>query len=547
MTTTALAQIHQYHEQTKHRPDRYARSLGYMEWSSQPCPFRSYEGGERIELDYRLRAGGALYDEVMAGVHCPPEAVDLASLSSLLRDSLALSAWKRMAGNTWTLRVVPSSGNLHPTEAYLLLPPLAGAVEVPALYHYAPYPHTLERRRDLDAAAWQAFTDSMPPGSFLIGLTSIFWRESWKYGERAFRYCQHDLGHVIAALDCAARLLGWHVRLQSDCPQALLDRLLAVDDQSGPEAESGACLLAVVPIDGIEAEKDPPLAALEDLAQGLTSGVANRLSPYHHHWPLIDQVATASKDSCRRTACPKTLRRGAAIDLEALRSCSARQIIHQRRSAVAFDPEASLSREQAQQIWRRLLPSATAFWSELLPWPACVSLLIQVHRVEGLAPGTYLLLRDPGHASSLRQLLPACAWEACDVPGLIRLRAGDERGEARDIACEQGLAADSCFTVAMLADFESMLSEDTCQAYAQMYWECGALGQICYLEAEAAGARGCGIGCYLDDALIESLGGLPGTWQDLYHFAIGIPVEDSRLRTADPYSHRWRDEDLQQQ
>ena len=36
--------------------------------------------------------------------------------------------------------------------------------------------------------------------SCLVALTSIHWREAWKYGERAFRYCQHDLGHAIAAV-----------------------------------------------------------------------------------------------------------------------------------------------------------------------------------------------------------------------------------------------------------------------------------------------------------------------------------------------------------
>jgi len=39
------------------------------------------------------------------------------------------------------------------------------------------------------------------PGFILLGLSSIHWREAWKYGERAFRYCQHDIGHAIASGD----------------------------------------------------------------------------------------------------------------------------------------------------------------------------------------------------------------------------------------------------------------------------------------------------------------------------------------------------------
>jgi hypothetical protein len=58
-----------------------------------------------------------------------------------------------------------------------------------------------------------------------------------------------------------------------------------------------------------------------------------------------------------------------------------------------------------------------------------------------------------------------------------------------------------------------------------------------YLEAEAAGIRGTGIGCFFDDAMHEMLGIHGRSWQSLYHFTIGGPVEDARLRTIPPYAH----------
>ena len=36
-------------------------------------------------------------------------------------------------------------------------------------------------------------------------------RETFKYGERGFRYCCLDLGHAAAALGAAAAALGWRV------------------------------------------------------------------------------------------------------------------------------------------------------------------------------------------------------------------------------------------------------------------------------------------------------------------------------------------------
>ena len=58
-----------------------------------------------------------------------------------------------------------------------------------------------------------------------------------------------------------------------------------------------------------------------------------------------------------------------------------------------------------------------------------------------------------------------------------------------------------------------------------------------YLEAEAAGVRGTGIGCYFDDAVHKLLGLDGDRFQSLYHFTVGSPVEDPRLMTLPAYFH----------
>src|ERR1017187_5045047 len=72
---------------------------------------------------------------------------------------------------------------------------------------FTPLPHALEQRQRRPQDARSDTT------GFHVGLTSIIWREAWKYGERAFRYCQHDAGHALAALRFAAAALGWRVQL----------------------------------------------------------------------------------------------------------------------------------------------------------------------------------------------------------------------------------------------------------------------------------------------------------------------------------------------
>ncbi len=85
------------------------------------------------------------------------------------------------------------------------------------------------------------------------------------------------------------------------------------------------------------------------------------------------------------------------------------------------------------------------------------------------------------------------------------------------------------FAVAMLAEYrESILAHGPC-AYRQLFWETGVIGQVLYLEAEASGVRGTGIGCFFDELTERTFGITGERFQVLYHFAMGGPVEDARL------------------
>src|SRR5512141_2818067 len=45
-----LNEVIRYHLQTKHHFNRYARSLGHLDWANQPDPFRRFEGAPLIPL-----------------------------------------------------------------------------------------------------------------------------------------------------------------------------------------------------------------------------------------------------------------------------------------------------------------------------------------------------------------------------------------------------------------------------------------------------------------------------------------------------------------
>ncbi|MFQ5585306.1 MAG: nitroreductase family protein, partial [Thermodesulfobacteriota bacterium] len=104
------------------------------------------------------------------------------------------------------------------------------------------------------------------------------------------------------------------------------------------------------------------------------------------------------------------------------------------------------------------------------------------------------------------------------------------------LSCHQEIASDGCFNLGMIAAFEEPLTRLGPWFYPCLFWECGMVGQILYLEAEAAGVRGTGIGCFFDDPVHEVLGLKTTRFQSLYHFTVGKPTEDTRLTTLPPYT-----------
>ncbi len=542
----AIDVVFDYHEQSKHHFHRYAPSLGYLDWATQPNPFRRFVGAPLHRLQLSEAPASPTYDDLYTPGAIPPQPVNGDTLSRLFEFSLALSAWKEYQGSRWALRINPSSGNLHPTEGYLVAGPIPGLHDAPAVYHYSPKEHALERRTEFSSEVWDRAARHCAEGSFFVGLTSIHWREAWKYGLRAYRYCQHDAGHALAAVSLAAAMLGWSARPLNAVSDTDLGGLLGVDrdgDFDGAEHEQPDLLLAVAPsgptaLANVE-PADGALAIAQRMAGGDWLGRANSLSRDHVDWPGIVQVADACVKITASVAESPSQWLSEAMDIRRP-ALGAAQIIRQRRSAVAFDGRTSITTSQFYLMLDRTLPRWDRTpWNTLGP-PVCVHLALFVHLVDGLEPGLYFLVRDPSKLSQLREACNATfAWtkppECPTFLPLYMLVAGDARQAAAQVSCGQDIAGASAFSLGMIADFEEPLRKHGAWFYRRLFWETGVIGQVLYLEAEAAGVRATGIGCFFDDPVHELLGLKGHAYQSLYHFTIGGHVDDSRLTTLPPY------------
>lgn len=542
---SAVTETLLYHEQTKHHFHRYARSAGFLDWANQSNPFRSYEGVTPVRLPLLQEDPASEHLALYERSRNAFQDFNRETIGAFLELSLGLSAWKSIPGKTWALRMNPSSGNLHPTEAYLILPALPGITA--GVFHYNSYLHALEPRAEVPETLQQHIKKQFHTDGFFVGLTSIFWREAWKYGERAFRYCQHDVGHALAALSFSANLLGWQVTWLNAMSDEEIAKLLGFDQTQWPEFElEHPELLCFVHRSGEQRiPRDLPREIVSEFSGLEFQGTPNQLSEDHVDWEIISRVAEATAKPMNEEAAlivpvchglPESPRPFYTPPTPS--KIPAAQIIRQRRSAVAFDGRSSITKDQFSAMLDKTLPRDTSAPFDLGLTVSCVHLLVFVHRVTGLEPGLYFLLRAERDLPALQQKCHRhFLWRRVDeaLP-LYLLQAGDFQDTAASVSCGQSIAGESAFSLGMIARFRAEI-EAAPYRYRYLFWETGMIGQALYLEAEAQGVRATGIGCFFDDPVHELMGLSDDTFQSLYHFTVGGPQEDGRLATRAAYHH----------
>ena len=541
-----------YHDRTKHYPWRYAASPGYLDWDTQPNPYRFWEGAPTLELPL-LPDPQTPYEYL----YLYPEGAkpfNLENLSKFLELALGLAAVKSAGGSTWTVRMNPSSGNLHPTECYLIIPDLAG---LRGIYHYNPYLHALEKIRELPPQAASLIKSYYGTEGFIAVLTSVPWRESWKYGERALRYCLLDAGHAVGSVRFSANLKGWKVKYLNAVGDDELTTLLGFDKVAFPEGEEEYPELAlfVFPNTTEDVPRDLPPALVEMVKDLPLLGRPNTLSPERVIWKIVYETFEAFK---KPKTPPVRYRYGNKPLLMAAepKIPAAEEIIRKRRSGHIYNPSVYLKGEEFLQILDRTVARdlATPFDAEISP--NYVSLILFVHRVEGFPKGLYAFVRNERHLHLMREHLSKnFLWREV-YENLYLLGEGDLTREAGYLSCMQDIAADSAFAVAMVAEFEPVVSARPWE-YRTIHYEAGLIGQALYIEATALGYKGTGIGCFFDDLTHELLGlanieapfggnllqpkvAVDRTLQVVYHFTVGGAFEDPRIQTYPPYAHRLR-------
>jgi SagB-type dehydrogenase family enzyme len=345
--------------------------------------------------------------------------------------------------------VNPSSGNLHPTEFHFCT---KGLVDWPdGLYHYRPSSHVAEQRAIGD------FGGNLVEGSvpLIFVLTSIAWREAWKYHNRAYRYCLHDVGHAWQALTLAARSIGCESfaighfsddRIAECC-------LLSRDEWPMLIVELRGLSIPMRMLDKVETilfgGSPTGCRTSKYLFQRLKESTPPRSAALRPPFPLSasQRHSGAAKSACR-LICPQA-------------PTSAKWF-------VTDDPlltlEVGTSRFRSCNLRLSSLSTKRPLFADFAT-ARFVHLYLYVHRVEGLSPGVYRYW--PEHSE------------------LKKIKEGDQRLVAAALSLGQDLAGNACLAISMIGDFENAAHIYGDRAYRYVHFEAGAIGQRMYLASGA--------------------------------------------------------------
>jgi len=529
--------VRQYHERTKHSFHAYAKGPETLDWDAQPNPFRNFVGAETFPLLLQDSFDETCYFDLFK-TPLAAKSITRPSISSFLRYSLGLTAWKQYGPDKWSLRVNPSSGNLHPTEAYVLLPNAINELGT-GLFHYNVEQHLLEKRADISSP-------TLPENSFYIALTSAMWRELWKYGERGFRYTQLDIGHAISAIVLSAKAHGWEVAILDGLNPLKLSELLGLDREEyfDVEKEIPECLLMVG-------------SGIKQVRESYTEFDFPEASTWHgrpsllgerslYQWPWAEKVADACLSKAENIAEQLSLisdvvspvdcySESTGVDADS----SFTQAAVQRRSAQKFETS-SISFAHFKALIESLLSFRQPIFTENI---SPINFVIMIHRVEGVEPGIYML---PSSSANINALRSACTkwpeWTAMSKFGgdnipMYQLKVANVQKATQTLCCQQAIASECAFALGFLADFDQNIDQLGASSYRHLYWQAGMLSHQVYMSSTALNLAATGIGCFFDEPWMGLLGIESTQIQMLYATAVGHPMVDHRITSFSGYYH----------
>jgi SagB-type dehydrogenase family enzyme len=467
-------------------PATRTAAIWQKDWDIKPFLYKVYETAPPLDLARDLPDTGrpaleAIGETGAEPSRAVPDRALLGRLGLLTNGSLDRS-WTSQDGRVHQFRTAGGTGAQYHLELYFVCADLADLDA--GVYHYSALDHRLRllRAGDFRAALADATGNepSIAGAPVVLAVTSTFWRNAWRYRERAYRHTYWDAGTSLSHILAVAASAGVATRLVFGYADAAVNEVLDVDGVR----ESTVALVAL----GHSGAAPPPAPE-----PGPLDLPTRRLSPgevtFHaitdmHRASSLGTGADAAAWRSRRWHRPAPEPAGELTELrplpvDRLDPRPVEQLILRRRSTRNYDTDVEIPFEAFSTLLER---STRGVASDVLtPGAPLTDLYLIVNAVEGLAPGIYL--HHPGR-------------NAVEL-----VRAGTFRAEAARIAARQQYAGDAHVNLYYLADLPSILERYGDRGYRLAQLE-GALhaGKL-HLGTHALGLGAVGSTSFDDDVI----------------------------------------------
>ena len=416
-----LIPLNNYHQNTKHSYNSIRTNPNRVDWNNPPNKFKFYSKDyKRVSLNSSNENYNFLY--LICGI----------------------SAKKSYPGTEYYLRINPSAGALYPNEVYFQVRNVDGFED--GIYHLevGSSSAVLLKKYEKNEAIEEILNLSYSVDGFIFFISSIYFRSSWKYKNRAFRYCLLDAGHLIGTMEASSYLFDKKFEILYDFSKEKLNEFFSFD-----EKEFFTSIVIVG--DKKESKKEsfflelPTLDGASYIEENITFFEKNELveNAYKESLKIVDKKAQENS---------------AIFNFQKQRF---QDTIFKRRSIREFSKQ-TISKLQFESIMGVVNQAIKSDCDEF------VDIFYVVNRVEGLVLGLY-------------------------KNGEL-LRVGDFSSKAGYLCLEQDLGKSSAVTFFLTTKSKN---------YQEAYQKAGIIGHRLYLASNYLDIGCSGIGAYYDDEVCE--------------------------------------------
>lgn len=497
-----------YHNITNHTVQSVRENNQTLDFSNLPRTYKLYRKLETVPLPEELVPSSIPVLTALSAHSATPPATsipNLATLATLLKLSAGITKWLTVPNGKMAFRAASCTGAMYHIELYVVCGELEG---LPAgVYQYGVHDNALRliRSGDFRTALVGATADNYDVANApaTIVNTSVFWRNAWKYQDRAYRHAFWDSGTILANTLAVAASHSLSASVVTGFVDESVNRVVDIDG-------SKEAALFLVPI-GYAPSMCASIADAPDRVRLETLPY----SPQEIRYPLIQSTHLASSlmdtdevETWRMSAFTSTPSTpgGDVKPLEVptksfLLRESVDEVILRRGSTRRFQ-ETSMTYEDLSTMLATVREGGVRDYAEDVG-ASLNDIYLIVNAVDGLPSGTYVYYRRSQKLELLRE--------------------HGYRDEAGHLGLDQALARDASVNVYFMSDLNHVLENLGPRGYRAAQLDASTTAGRLYLSAYALGLGASGL-TFFDDEVTEFFAPHAAGKAVMFLVLLGVPA-----------------------